>query len=129
MSLTPTRDDTCVKVTYVKSAGGAAEMPNTITVYVEALPLLRGVCRKVLHTPFFNSLNTQAVSTSYTPDPATTIDLIGRYRIVVVPMVRGSGTVAGVISTDVNSARLTFTPTALSDTIVEGRIEVETLKY
>jgi len=129
MSLTPTRDDTGIKVTFIKQAGGAIEMPSSIFVYVETMPLLRGVCRKILHTPFFNSLTTQAVETIYTPELGTNIDLIGRYRDVIVPMVRDEGTVAGIIEYGNNVAKLFFRPTAVNGTIDSARIEIETLTY
>ena len=130
MSLTPTRDDTCVKVTFVKQAGGDASMPTTITCYVESMPLLRGVSRKIIHTPFLNAVSTTATSTSYKPDAGTTLDLIGRYREVIVPLFRGaSKTSAGSISYDLNDAEIFFNTTVLNDTIVGNDIEIETISY
>ena len=130
MSLLPTRDDTCVKVVFVKQPGGDASMPTTINCFVESMPLLRGVTRKIVHTPYFNLVTTTATTTSYKPEAGTALDLIGRYRQVIEPMFRGSQAVsAGTITYDVNDAEIFFQTTATSADISEARLEIETTSY
>ena len=127
MSLTPTKDDTATKVIFNKKSGGDAAMPSTIIVYVESLPMLRGVCRKKIYTPYFNAINTAAVQTTYEPDSATSINLQSAYRDVVVPMQRLGSSTAGIFW--YVGKTLSFIPTAVNEPIQMAIIDIETLTY
>lgn len=127
MSLAPTRSDNGVQVIYEKLSGDAT-MPNNITCWVESLPMLRGVYRKKIHTPFIASVATTATQTTYGPIAGTTINLVSSFKNLYVPLVRGT-TPAGQARNMLGDSTIRFDTTAVTDTINGIDLDIETISY
>ena len=100
-------------------------MPNNITCWVESLPMLRGVYRKKIHTPFINSVATTATQTVYKPIAGTTINLVSSFKNLYVPMIRGTGTNAGQLRNMLGDNTIRYDCTLLTDSINGVDLDIE----
>ena len=126
--LEPTLADTAVPVVYNIVAGGTAgPLPANITCYVEAMPLVRGMFKKIIHTPTIPSLTSTVGTTFYTPDPNTQEDLIARFAAGYHGMMRDDYTPAGSINTYKDDSKIAFNCTNATGTISAKDLEIITL--
>lgn len=129
-TLLPTIADNSVKVVYNKLSGSVL-MPSSITVYVEALPMVRGVCRKVVHVPIISLSGSLAEDTTiYAPAADTAVDMQPKFRYTQVPLYGSSFTTAlGTIYMGTGNKNIYFAHSAGPSVIQDARLEIETLTY